>query len=137
MLGRDLLAVSLLSGMRFGGTYGISLTKRARYSPLLVDRIRTVPSNLVGTAALGRLILWGGSLAVTRRALEILDLPNTIGRTLTEDLPIGDIGGSAASERCGMRVSEAAKISLTRAPSGSASAFSVITRRCSSIMGPR
>lgn len=34
--------------------------------------------------------IWGGSLAVTRRALEILDLPNTIGRTLTEDLPIGD-----------------------------------------------
>jgi hypothetical protein len=34
--------------------------------------------------------IWGGSLAVTRRALEILDLPSTIGRTLTEDLPIGD-----------------------------------------------
>jgi cellulose synthase/poly-beta-1,6-N-acetylglucosamine synthase-like glycosyltransferase len=34
--------------------------------------------------------IWGGSLAVTRRALEMLDLPNTIGRTLTEDLPIGD-----------------------------------------------
>lgn len=34
--------------------------------------------------------LWGGSLALTRHALEILDLPNTIGRTLTEDLPIGD-----------------------------------------------
>ncbi len=34
--------------------------------------------------------IWGGSLAVSRRALEALDLPNTIGRTLTEDLPIGD-----------------------------------------------
>lgn len=34
--------------------------------------------------------IWGGSLAVTRRALDILDLPHTIGRTLTEDLPIGD-----------------------------------------------
>ncbi|HMD63878.1 MAG TPA: glycosyltransferase family 2 protein [Stellaceae bacterium] len=34
--------------------------------------------------------IWGGSLAVTRHALEKLDLPNTIGRTLTEDLPIGD-----------------------------------------------
>ena len=34
--------------------------------------------------------IWGGSLALTRHALEILDLPNTIGRTLTEDLPIGD-----------------------------------------------
>jgi hypothetical protein len=34
--------------------------------------------------------LWGGSLAFTRRALAILDLPQTIGRTLTEDLPIGD-----------------------------------------------
>ena len=34
--------------------------------------------------------IWGGSLAVTRHAIEILDLPSTIGRTLTEDLPIGD-----------------------------------------------
>jgi hypothetical protein len=34
--------------------------------------------------------IWGGSLALTRRALEALDLPSTIGRTLTEDLPIGD-----------------------------------------------
>jgi cellulose synthase/poly-beta-1,6-N-acetylglucosamine synthase-like glycosyltransferase len=34
--------------------------------------------------------IWGGSLAVTRHALEILDLPSTVGRTLTEDLPIGD-----------------------------------------------
>ncbi|HYZ42882.1 MAG TPA: glycosyltransferase, partial [Stellaceae bacterium] len=34
--------------------------------------------------------IWGGSLALTRRALEMLDLPSTIGSTLTEDLPIGD-----------------------------------------------
>jgi cellulose synthase/poly-beta-1,6-N-acetylglucosamine synthase-like glycosyltransferase len=34
--------------------------------------------------------IWGGSLALTRHALETLDLANTIGRTLTEDLPIGD-----------------------------------------------
>jgi Glycosyl transferase family 21 len=34
--------------------------------------------------------IWGGSLAVTRRALETLDLPATIERALTEDLPIGD-----------------------------------------------
>jgi hypothetical protein len=33
---------------------------------------------------------WGGSLAFTRSALAALDLPNTIGRTLTEDLPIGE-----------------------------------------------
>jgi cellulose synthase/poly-beta-1,6-N-acetylglucosamine synthase-like glycosyltransferase len=47
-----------------------------------------------GIAILPRLqqlrALWGGSLAFTRHALEILDLPATIGRTLTEDLPIGD-----------------------------------------------
>jgi Glycosyl transferase family 21 len=39
--------------------------------------------------------IWGGSLAVTRHALEILDLPSTIGRTLTEDLPIGDRAAQA------------------------------------------
>jgi len=39
--------------------------------------------------------IWGGSLAVTRGALEILDLPSTIGRTLTEDLPIGDRAAKA------------------------------------------
>jgi hypothetical protein len=33
---------------------------------------------------------WGGSLAFTRNALAALDLPNTIGHALTEDLPIGD-----------------------------------------------
>lgn len=39
--------------------------------------------------------IWGGSLAVTRHALEVLDLPRTIGRTLTEDLPIGDRAAEA------------------------------------------
>jgi cellulose synthase/poly-beta-1,6-N-acetylglucosamine synthase-like glycosyltransferase len=39
--------------------------------------------------------IWGGSLAVTRRALDKLDLANTIGRTLTEDLPIGDRAAEA------------------------------------------
>jgi hypothetical protein len=34
--------------------------------------------------------IWGGSLAVNRKALATLDLPETIGHTLTEDLPIGD-----------------------------------------------
>ena len=34
--------------------------------------------------------IWGGSFAVTRQALHILDMPTTIERTLTEDLPIGD-----------------------------------------------
>jgi cellulose synthase/poly-beta-1,6-N-acetylglucosamine synthase-like glycosyltransferase len=47
-----------------------------------------------GIAVLPRLSqtrpIWGGSLAVNRSALEALDLPNTIGQTLTEDLPIGD-----------------------------------------------
>jgi len=47
-----------------------------------------------GIAILPRLqqlrAIWGGSLAFTRHALEILDLPATIGRTWTEDLPIGD-----------------------------------------------
>ncbi len=33
---------------------------------------------------------WGGSLAFTRKTLAALDLPNTIGHALTEDLPIGD-----------------------------------------------
>jgi hypothetical protein len=42
---------------------------------------------------------WGGSLAFTRSALAALDLPNTIGRALTEDLPIG---GRAA--QMGLRV---------------------------------
>lgn len=39
--------------------------------------------------------IWGGSLAVSRDALEALDLPHTIGRTLTEDLPIGDRAAQA------------------------------------------
>src|SRR5262249_19250314 len=34
-------------------------------------------------------LLWGGSIALTRHALELLDLPKTIGRALTEDLPMG------------------------------------------------
>jgi Glycosyl transferase family 21 len=39
--------------------------------------------------------IWGGSLAVTRDALERLELPTTIGRTLTEDLPIGKRAAAA------------------------------------------
>jgi Glycosyl transferase family 21 len=39
--------------------------------------------------------IWGGSLAVTREALERLELPNTIGRALTEDLPIGERAAEA------------------------------------------
>lgn len=39
--------------------------------------------------------IWGGSLAMTRSAMEALDLPVTIGRTLTEDLPIGDRAAQA------------------------------------------
>jgi cellulose synthase/poly-beta-1,6-N-acetylglucosamine synthase-like glycosyltransferase len=42
---------------------------------------------------------WGGSLAFTRDALAALDLPNTIGHALTEDLPIGD-----RAVRTGLRV---------------------------------
>jgi cellulose synthase/poly-beta-1,6-N-acetylglucosamine synthase-like glycosyltransferase len=40
-------------------------------------------------------LMWGGSIALTRHALETLDLPKTIGRTLTEDLPIGDRAAEA------------------------------------------
>jgi hypothetical protein len=39
--------------------------------------------------------VWGGSLALTRSALAALDLPNTIGHALTEDLPIGDRAAQA------------------------------------------
>jgi hypothetical protein len=39
--------------------------------------------------------IWGGSLAASRKALDALDLPKTIGRTLTEDLPIGDRAAEA------------------------------------------
>jgi hypothetical protein len=42
---------------------------------------------------------WGGSLAFTRDALAALDLPNTIGHALTEDLPIGD-----RAVRTGLRI---------------------------------
>ncbi len=59
-----------------------------------IDRAIAVLPRLSSTRT-----IWGGSLAVTRRALEVLDLPNTIGRTLTEDLPIG--GRAAAA---GLRV---------------------------------
>ncbi|MGC2199030.1 MAG: glycosyltransferase, partial [Stellaceae bacterium] len=34
--------------------------------------------------------IWGGSLALSRHAIDTLDLQTTIGRALTEDLPIGD-----------------------------------------------
>lgn len=43
--------------------------------------------------------IWGGSLALTRHALEMLDLPNTIGYALIEDLPIGE-----RSAQVGLRV---------------------------------
>lgn len=39
--------------------------------------------------------IWGGSLAVARDALERLEMATTIGRTLTEDLPIGDRAAEA------------------------------------------
>jgi len=35
-------------------------------------------------------LLWGGSLALTRRALDAIDLPQTLARALTEDLVIAD-----------------------------------------------
>lgn len=50
-----------------------------------IDRAIAVLPRLSSTRT-----IWGGSLAVSRRALEALDLPCTIGRTVTEDLPIGD-----------------------------------------------
>lgn len=43
--------------------------------------------------------LWGGSLALNRRAIAALDLPATIGRVLTEDLTIG-----ARAAQIGLRV---------------------------------
>jgi glycosyl transferase family 21 len=55
-----------------------------------LDRAIAVLPRLPQTRA-----LWGGSLALTRHALKILDLPTTIGRTLTEDLPIGDRAAEA------------------------------------------
>ncbi len=49
-----------------------------------IDRaIATLPRLPVAKA------VWGGSIGVTRPALEKLDLPHTIGSTLTEDLPTG------------------------------------------------
>jgi GT2 family glycosyltransferase len=44
-------------------------------------------------------LIWGGSLAMTRDALDRLDLPQTIGRALTEDLPI-----AARAAEIGLRV---------------------------------
>jgi hypothetical protein len=35
-------------------------------------------------------MLWGGSLAMTREALEIVDLPSTFERQVVEDMPIAD-----------------------------------------------
>jgi hypothetical protein len=55
-----------------------------------LDRAIAVLPRLPQTRA-----LWGGSLACTRSALAALDLPTTIGRTLTEDLPIGDRAAQA------------------------------------------
>jgi hypothetical protein len=55
-----------------------------------IDRAIAVLPRLSSTRT-----IWGGSLAVSRRALAALDLPNTIGRTLTEDLPIGDRAAAA------------------------------------------
>lgn len=55
-----------------------------------IDRAIAVLPRLSSTRT-----IWGGSLAVSRRALERLDLPGTIGRTLTEDLPIGDRAAAA------------------------------------------
>jgi hypothetical protein len=52
-----------------------------------------------GVAILPRLrqlrTIWGGSLALSRHALQLIDLPNTIGRSVTEDLPIGDRAAEA------------------------------------------
>ena len=44
-------------------------------------------------------LIWGGSLGMTSDALEKLDLTQTIGRALTEDLPIG-----ARAAEIGLRV---------------------------------
>jgi Glycosyl transferase family 21 len=59
-----------------------------------IDRAIAILPRLSFTKA-----IWGGSLAMTRHALETLDLPQTIGRTLTEDLPIG-----ARAAEIGLRV---------------------------------
>ena len=64
----------------------------------LVPRPPTLASVLVAhidraLAVLPRLaaagIVWGGSLALTRETLEILDLARTLDREVVEDLPIG------------------------------------------------
>src|SRR5262249_17741519 len=41
-------------------------------------------------------LLGGGSIALPRHALELLDLPKTIGRALTEDLPMGGCAAAPA-----------------------------------------
>jgi len=64
----------------------------------LVPRPPTLASVLVaqidrGLAVLPRLaaagMVWGGSLALTREALEVLDLAKTLDREVVEDVPIG------------------------------------------------
>lgn len=39
-------------------------------------------------------MLWGGSIALSRSALEAIDLDATLARALTEDLPIADRAAS-------------------------------------------
>jgi hypothetical protein len=65
----------------------------------LVPRPATLASVLVaqidrGLAVLPRLaaagMVWGGSLALTREALEVLDLAKTLDREVVEDVPIGN-----------------------------------------------
>ena len=64
----------------------------------LVPRPPTLASVLVaqidrGLAVLPRItpgMVWGGSLALTREALEVLDLAKTLDREVVEDVPIGN-----------------------------------------------
>lgn len=65
----------------------------------LVPKPPTLASVLVaqidrGLAVLPRLaaagMVWGGSLALTREALEVLDLAKTLDREVVEDVPIGN-----------------------------------------------
>ncbi len=51
----------------------------------IIDRAVAVLPRLSQTR-----ILWGGSLALSRHTLEILDLPKTIGRALSDDLSIAE-----------------------------------------------
>ncbi len=59
--------------------------RSAPFSSAAIDRAVAVLPRVRWTRS-----AWGGSLAFTRNALAALDLPNTIGHALTEDLPIGD-----------------------------------------------